>query len=115
MSRGYRSGSAWVTTQAGPAAPHELPHARVTGMRVKLGCRHLRFSSPLCAKWDSAAVVHAAKMGGPRMSILVLLLVLLAFLALSRLMSGGRPSRDVDRLGPLSERWLAEHRSSRQP
>jgi HAMP domain-containing protein len=36
------------------------------------------------------------------------------FLIVPRLFAAARTSRDVSDLGTLSDRWLAEHRSSRQ-
>jgi hypothetical protein len=49
------------------------------------------------------------------MLLLAVLIVLIALLALVRWLSAGSFTRDVDHLGAMSDRWLAEHRSSRQP
>ena len=49
------------------------------------------------------------------MWLLLVLLVLIVLLVIPRLLFSSSLSRDVDGLGTLSERWLAEHRSSRQP
>ena len=49
------------------------------------------------------------------MLIFFALLALLLLIALPRMLFSSPLTRDVDRLGAMSDRWLAEHRSSRQP
>jgi len=58
---------------------------------------------------------HLTRLKASPMWLLLVLLVLIVLLVIPRLLFSSSLSRDVDGLGTLSERWLAEHRSSRQP